>query len=119
MSGSPKISRRKSADASFRLFILFLDRQEISRRRETVPFLSCLELFLVVPGDTLVTLRQRRELLAADHIVDVRERLVTGTAVDLLQDRIGWRTTVREYHIACRRQALILVSLERGDRIGF
>src|SRR6476469_6504890 len=77
-----------------------------------------LQPFLIVAGDALVALRQRDQLLAADDIVNVLERLIAGAAIDFVQDRVGWRLAVRQHHFARRRQALGFVSLKCRDRIG-
>ena len=56
--------------------------------------LSHFEPFPVIPRHALVALRERRKLFAADHIVDVRERLVAGAPVDFLEDLVGRRAAI-------------------------
>src|SRR4029077_19973762 len=58
------------------------------------------EPFLVVTGDALVAFRQSHQLFAADHVVDILERLVASTAIDFVQDGVGRRLPVREHHFA-------------------
>ena len=76
------------------------------------------ELLAIEAGDALVALEQACELGLADHVVDVAERLVAGALVDLLQDRVGRIAAVGQHHLRGRRQAALLVGLERRDRIG-
>src|ERR1700693_3869872 len=76
------------------------------------------ERILIVAGDALVAFADRRELLAADDLVDRAERPVAGAAETLPQDGVGRRGPIGPHHLGGRLEPPALVGFERRDRIG-
>src|SRR5689334_1305226 len=72
---------------------------------------------LVVASDLLVAVRDRHDLVAADDVLDVLERLVAGALPDFAQDGVRRVLAVRQHHLRRRGAPLGLVSGERLLRV--
>src|SRR6516165_7506807 len=70
-----------------------------------------------ITGDLLVALRQGREFVAADDVVDRGERGIVGALTYLAQDRIRRIGAVGQDDARGRLQSLLFVSFQRGHDI--
>ena len=65
----------------------------------------------------MVALGHAGEFLAADHVVDARERTITGAHEHFAQDRVRRILAVGQHDFRRSGQAQSLVFRERGERI--